>query len=148
MIMTIEAYPKDVPIGLHRDDLSGQMKRFADAFNLKEDVLHSTNVRSTSYDPKRKIWTLMLSPSGKVVECKHIVLCTGIGSWIPHVPEVPGREAYRGVSIHNADFKNGKELAAQGIKASTNYRELFGTRQGNSDGLLVGDSGRVCKHRI
>lgn len=120
-----KAYPEDVPIGLHRDDLAGQMKRFAKEFNLEEDVLHSTTVRSTSYDSSRKQWTVLLNPSGKTIECRHIVLCTGIGSWAPLVPEVPERETYKGFSIHNSDFKNGKELAAQGVKASP--RKATGT---------------------
>lgn len=114
----VKAYPKHATVGLHRDDLADQMRRFAGAFNLGQDVLHSTTIRSTSYDPERKKWTLTLSPSGKGIECKHIVLCTGIGSWAPHVPEIPGLETYQGVAIHSADFKNGRELAARGVKVS------------------------------
>lgn len=100
------------------------MRRFASEFNLEEDVLHSTTVRSTAYDSERKVWTVTLSPSGKTIECKHMVLCTGIGSWAPDMPEIPGREAYKGVSIHSAEYKNGRELAGQGVKVSLDARKL------------------------
>lgn len=105
-------------MGLHRDDLAEQMRRFAKAFNLGDDVLHSTTVRSTSYDPEDKTWTVSLNPCGKSIQCKQLVLCTGIGSWAPYTPDILGREAYQGVAIHSADFKNGKTLAAQGVKVS------------------------------
>lgn len=112
-------YPDHVPVGLRRDDLADQMRRFAGAFHLGDDVLHSTTVQSTSFDPDRKIWSVVVSPSGKTIVCKHLVLCTGIASSAPEVPAIPGREIYTGISIHSNDFNNGKELVARGVKAST-----------------------------
>lgn len=101
---------------LHRDDLADQMKRFAAAFHLDDDVLHSTTIQSTSFDTHRKIWSVVVSPSGKTIMCKHLVMCTGIASSAPYVPDIPGRGLYPGISIHSNDFKNGKELAARGVK--------------------------------
>lgn len=110
------AYPNHVPVGLHRDDLAEQMRRFAGAFHLNDDVLHSATVQSTSFDSIRKVWSVTVGPSEKTIACKHLVLCTGIASSAPYVPDIPGKELYQGISIHSNDFRSGKCIAAKGIK--------------------------------
>ena len=112
------AYRDGLPVGLHRDHLAEQMRRFSAAFHLDDAVLHSTTVQSTLFDPDCKTWSVVVKPSGKTITCEHLVLCTGIASSAPYVPDIPGSELYQGISIHSNDFQNGKDLAAKGIKVS------------------------------
>lgn len=100
------------------------MRRFAAAFHLDDDVLDSTTIQSTSFDTHQKIWSVVVNPSGKTIMCKHLVICTGIASSAPYVPDIPGRELYQGISIHSSDFKNGKELAARGVKVCLSIGNL------------------------
>ncbi|KKY36778.1 putative flavoprotein involved in k+ transport [Diaporthe ampelina] len=102
---------------LTKDDLAGQLRKYAAAFQL--NVINSAKILSTSFDAASKQWTVSLStPAGEhTVVSKHLVQATGIGSQKPFVPAIADEGQFGGVSIHSTRYKNGKEMVAQGVKS-------------------------------
>lgn len=111
-----EDYPSEAPEELTRDDLAGQMRRYGQTFDL--NIIHETRVAATDFDLSRKTWTLQLASREviKTIRCKHLALATGIGSWVPYVPEVANPNIYRGLVVHSHYYTRAKALAEQGIK--------------------------------
>ncbi|KAH8887797.1 FAD/NAD(P)-binding domain-containing protein [Thozetella sp. PMI_491] len=110
-------YPEDVPQLPNRVHLSEHMQRYAAAFKL--NMLNSTTIKWTSYDPLRKRWRVKLdTPSGeKNVVSKIFVQATGIGSSKPYIPDIPDKHLYKGINLHSTQFKNGKDLVGIGARS-------------------------------
>lgn len=115
---SIAEYPDDVPMLPDRQQLADHMKRYAAAFRL--NMLNSTTIKHTSYDLAAKRWTVKLNtPAGeRMVRARCFVQSTGIGCVRPHVPDIPGRGGYRGISVHSAQFWSAKQLKEKGVKVS------------------------------
>lgn len=110
-------YPEEMmPKFMNRDDLADQMETLAE--KLKLNTLLSTTIKSTKWDEQEWRWILELeTPFGsKTVRAKQLVQATGIGSQVPNQPDLPGAEKFKGVVMHSARFKNGKELVDMGAK--------------------------------
>ncbi|KAL8337475.1 hypothetical protein RB598_006395 [Gaeumannomyces tritici] len=91
---------------LSRDELAKHMQRYAEEFHL--DVVTSATVRSAQYNLASKRWTVQIeTPTGlRAAIGKHLVQATGVGSQQPYMPQVADRQAYKGISMHSADYKN------------------------------------------
>ena len=111
-------YPKEwqAPHLLTKDEIAKFTREYAETFNL--NVLTSTRLISSSYNQATKKWTVKLqTPEGqKTVITGHFVQATGIGSAMPYIPELSGRQMYQGVSIHSAHYKSAHLLAEQGAE--------------------------------
>lgn len=60
------------------------------------------------------------TPAGRrKIFSKQLVLATGFGSQKPNMPCIPGKELYKGTSIHSTQFKSGMELKEKGAKVSS-----------------------------
>lgn len=96
--------------------LADHMENYAATFNL--NILNSSTVEASSFDQPRGIWSVRIrTPYGvKTVVAKHLVQSTGIGCQKPYIPNIPGKESYRGISIHSEKYKNPKQLIDQGAK--------------------------------
>lgn len=103
---------------LSKDELASQVRRYVETFNL--NIITSAKIKSTQYDMSTERWEIEIdTPAGKrKVSSKQLVLATGFGSQKPNMPYIPGRELYRGTSIHSAQFKSGMDLKERGIKVS------------------------------
>ncbi|ETS86267.1 hypothetical protein PFICI_00095 [Pestalotiopsis fici W106-1] len=101
------------PHQLSKDDLGNHLRKYAESFNL--NTMTSVKQFSTTYNSKDEVWTISFeTPSGRRrVKCKHVVQATGFSSQIPYVPNIPGREFYRGRELHSARYKNPKQLQDQ-----------------------------------
>ncbi|KAH8895412.1 FAD/NAD(P)-binding domain-containing protein [Thozetella sp. PMI_491] len=110
-------YPDDTPEELTRDNLSQQMRRFAEAFDL--NVIHKSHVKATRRDEATKTWVLDVASSATVqtVQCKHLVLATGVASWTPYIPDIADQGVYSGIETHSHHYKSAKTLAESGAKA-------------------------------
>ncbi|CBF89179.1 uncharacterized protein ANIA_00586 [Aspergillus nidulans FGSC A4] len=102
---------------LTRQDLTSQVRRYVNSFNL--NTLHLAEIQWTEYDELAKKWTIAFqTPAG---QCKatssHLVLATGIGSLKPNIPYIAEPHIYKGISIHSAEYKNAKLLKEQGVKS-------------------------------
>ncbi|KAF7588254.1 hypothetical protein BBP40_005976 [Aspergillus hancockii] len=111
-------YDKELqtPHLLTRDELATQVRRYVEAYDL--NIITSAQIQSTQYDESAKRWTVKFhTPAGQsTATSKHVVLATGIGSQKPNIPSIADRHLYQGVSIHSAQYQNGKQLAEKGAK--------------------------------
>lgn len=102
------------------------MRKYAEAFHL--NVLGSSTVEASSFSKATGTWTLKLrTPSGsKIVKAKHVVQSTGTTGSKAYIPDLPGRNLYKGVSIHSAQYMNPKTL--KGAKVSMSYQAIIQQR--------------------
>ncbi|KAK1750497.1 putative indole-3-pyruvate monooxygenase YUCCA4 [Echria macrotheca] len=111
-------YPEHLkhPHLLTRDDLAAHLRRFISTFHL--NIINSAKITSTVYDPAVKLWTVKFTtPSGsRTATAKHLVQATGIASQKPYLPDIPNRQAYKGLSMHSAEYKNPSKSLA-GVKS-------------------------------
>lgn len=121
------AYPKDSPQILERDMLADHMKNYAATFKL--NIMNSSTVEASSLDQSKGVWNIKIhTPHGpKTVTAKHLVQCTGISGHRPFVPKIPGKESYKGTSIHSAEYKNPKQLSDLGAKVRIPLLSSIGT---------------------
>ncbi|KAJ4123046.1 hypothetical protein NW768_010038 [Fusarium equiseti] len=102
---------------LSKDELADHLRTYVEAFNL--NVITSAKIVSTVYDKSTKRWTVKLdTPAANLtVTAKHFVQATGIVSQKPHVPVMPNKHLFEGISIHSSEYKNGQTLVDQGVKS-------------------------------
>ncbi|KAI0481998.1 hypothetical protein GGR56DRAFT_164706 [Xylariaceae sp. FL0804] len=108
---------KQSPHRLTKYDVAEYLEEYAERCRLS--ILFSATIKSTVYNAAaEQKWTVKVeTPSGpKIIVAKHFVQTTGIGSGKPFVPAIPNRELFKGISIHSTQYRNGRELAAQGVK--------------------------------
>ncbi|WP_284742376.1 flavin-containing monooxygenase [Amycolatopsis sp. RTGN1] len=93
-----------------------------DKFDLRRDIRFGAEVVSAVWDEPTGIWTVR-TRAGAEMRARFLVAATGILS-VPHIPDVPGREAFRGEQHHPGrwpktpvDFA-GKRVALVGTGAS------------------------------
>ncbi|KAM0272571.1 hypothetical protein ACHAQH_008657 [Verticillium albo-atrum] len=112
-------YPEEAEYELPREELKRHIQRFAQEFDLRPRILNNSTVTATVFDEKSKTWKLQLLVNGAATSasCKALILATGSGFSTPHVPEVVGREAFGGLSMHSSSFRSGKELVERGAKS-------------------------------
>jgi putative flavoprotein involved in K+ transport len=77
---------------------------------MELDLWTSTKCLKAAYDEKAAEWTVQVNRGGQLVELrpKQLVLATGV-SGFPHVPEIPGAEAFGGRIVHSSQFGGGEE---------------------------------------
>ncbi|KUI59726.1 putative indole-3-pyruvate monooxygenase YUCCA11 [Cytospora mali] len=111
------SYPKDNPLILTKDMLADHMKNYAAAFNL--NILNSSTVEASSFSQSKCIWNARIrTPHGiKTVVARNLVQSTGIGSQKAFIPDIPGKESFKGINIHSAIYKNPEQLSLQGAKS-------------------------------
>ncbi|OBR06352.1 Flavin-containing monooxygenase [Colletotrichum higginsianum IMI 349063] len=116
-----QAYPHSSNDGLTRDQLGAQIQAFAREFDLERRVLHRTTVTATAYDSTTRTWSVELRTGERRrrLSCRCLVLATGAGfSGAAPLPDLPGRELFRGPSMHSVEFRNAKEIVAKGAKSA------------------------------
>lgn len=113
-------YPKELqsPHRLTKFEVAEHLQQYAANFHL--NIMLSTTVRSTAYNPIKKQWTCKVQTQGrsgiKTIVSKHLVQATGIGSGTPRLPLIENENVYRGMSLHSTQYRNAQQLADHGIK--------------------------------
>ncbi|KAI0423091.1 hypothetical protein F5X98DRAFT_382412 [Xylaria grammica] len=107
------------PYLLTRHDVAEHSRQYAENFHL--NVILSAKVQSTVYHTLEKRWTVILDIANgsetKTIICKHFIQATGWGAGGPHVPAIPGKDLYKGYSVHTMSYKNAQLLAKDGVKS-------------------------------
>ena len=80
-------------------------------------MITSAKLISTVWDNKTRTWqaTFDTLAGPRAVKAKHFVQATGVGSQKPYLPPIADG-GYQGKSMHSQGFRNGKALAADGVK--------------------------------
>lgn len=83
-------------------------------------MINSACIHSATFDESHKRWTIdPETPDGnRTVLSKHLAQATGIGSQIPHIPSIAGRDLFQGLNIHSASYKNAtKDIKDKGLRS-------------------------------
>lgn len=115
-------YKKELqsPNRLNKYDVAEHLRQYVTNFHL--NVILSTTILSSSYNPSKKKWTIKLKATdgnqGKTIISKHFVQATGIGSQKPYLPPIEDEHLFKGLSLHSTHYTNARSLSEQGIKVS------------------------------
>ncbi|KAL0941338.1 flavin-containing monooxygenase [Colletotrichum truncatum] len=115
------SYPEKAGPGLTRDELANQLHAFAEEFDLDRRVLHQSRVIATTQEAGSNLWKAKIydgnSGRERSITCKCLILATGAGFSGINLPDLPGRELFKGPSIHSSEFRNGGLLVDGGAKS-------------------------------
>jgi putative flavoprotein involved in K+ transport len=105
-------YPDSWPVYTPKDKIADWFEFYADAMEL--NVWTQADLYDSKYDADDARWTLKIrTPDGKrVVRPKDVVLATGAAAEV-NLPEVPGRQAFRGVSYHSSAHTSAQDWAGK-----------------------------------
>jgi cation diffusion facilitator CzcD-associated flavoprotein CzcO len=98
------------------------LNHVVDRFDLRRHMRFDAKVTSAVFDEPSGTWTVTLG-DGTRMRARFLIAATGVLS-VPYIPEVPGREVFRGEAYHTGrwpaepvDF-NGKRVAVVGTSSS------------------------------
>jgi cation diffusion facilitator CzcD-associated flavoprotein CzcO len=98
------------------------LNHVVDRFDLGRHIRFGANVASATFDESSAMWTVVLG-DGRELRARFLVAATGVLS-VPYFPDVPGRDLFRGESLHTGrwpttpvDFA-GKRVAVVGTGSS------------------------------
>ena len=105
-------YPSSWPVYCPKDKIADWFESYASAMEL--NVWTSAEMTDSSYDEATGRWTLTVStPEGeRVVHPRDVVLATGAAGE-PNVPNVPGRDTFRGTSYHSSRHASATDWAGK-----------------------------------
>jgi cation diffusion facilitator CzcD-associated flavoprotein CzcO len=103
-------------------EIERYLNHVVDRFDLRRHIRFGARVTSAVYDEAAGIWTVKAGDGTEVRA--HIVVSVTGGLSAPIFPNVPGRESFKGIAYHTAewpkeplDFK-GKRVAVVGVGSS------------------------------
>jgi hypothetical protein len=97
-------------------------KAFADYFDAYASALHIPVLRSSSVDTVTRDqdgrWSAVITSDGeidssRVVRAKHVVMAAGVYN-APIVPEIPGKETFKGTTLHSSQYTSCHDLGLVG----------------------------------
>lgn len=98
------------------------LNHVVDRFDLRRHMRFDTKVTSAEFDEATGTWTVVAG-DGSAFRTRFLIAATGVLS-VPYFPDVPGRQDFRGVSLHTGlwpetpvDFA-GKHVAVIGTGSS------------------------------
>jgi putative flavoprotein involved in K+ transport len=94
-------FPENWPVFSSKDKIADWLESYTTVMEL--NYWPSTEVKSARYDAETGEWTVTLEREGNamVLRPKQLVLATGM-SGKPNVPDLPGRERFRGDQHHSS----------------------------------------------
>ncbi|KAF8582165.1 dimethylaniline monooxygenase [Ramaria rubella] len=111
--MLYTRFSSTAPKYTSRDKVAAMLEQYA--YNQDLVIWNRTTMLPTpSYDNVSKRWTVSILRDGVEVTLHpyHIVLAMGtLGK--PHIPDLPGKKEYKGVSLHATDFKGARTYAGK-----------------------------------
>jgi cation diffusion facilitator CzcD-associated flavoprotein CzcO len=101
-------FPKGTPRYPSRDQVVDYLERYALHFGIAPDF--AQRVDSVRYRNGEWITTT----SGGVYRSKRVVVATGCNA-VPHVPQWPGQEHFRGRILHSSEYRNAAAFRDQDV---------------------------------
>jgi cation diffusion facilitator CzcD-associated flavoprotein CzcO len=104
-----------------QEEILAYLREVAEEYRVAELIEASARVAECAFDESRSVWRVR-TEAGAEHEAEVVVLATGQLSR-PAIPEIPGRERFRGHSFHSARWDHqyrfaGKRVAVVGTGAS------------------------------
>ena len=100
-------FPPSWPVYITKDKLANWLEAYVEAMEI--NCWTGTELVSGGYDEKTACWTVNLKRSDgttRVMRPRHVVLAVG-ASPIPHVPPLPGLDAFAGTVMHSEGYVTG-----------------------------------------
>lgn len=100
-------FPETWPIWLSKDRLAGWLESYAEFQEL--NVWTATELQSATYDETSQNWTVTLRTPNEVrtLQCKHLVIATGVSGSIPNKPKMDGLDDFKGEIRHSGEYTRG-----------------------------------------
>jgi len=105
-------FPDHWPVFTPKDKLGDWLEMYVKVMEL--NYWTSSPCRKASYDEARKEWTVLVDRQGELLTLrpKQLVLATGM-SGFPEVPNLPGRESFKGAQHHSSRHTSGEAYAGK-----------------------------------
>jgi putative flavoprotein involved in K+ transport len=105
-------FPDHWPIFSPKDKIGDWLEMYTKVMEL--NFWHSTECQNARYDEAKQEWTVTVVRGGEtvVLHPKQLVLATGM-SGIPHVPEIPGANTFKGRQHHSSKHTSGEEYVGK-----------------------------------
>lgn len=102
--------PENWPRWLHRDQVASFMEHYAAIMGL--DILSNASVTNIEFDEAAKRYNVQVcGPKGNLTLLpRHVVLATGVFSEQPIIPDIPGREDFKGEMYHSGKHKSARQV--------------------------------------
>ena len=107
-------FPPNWPVFSPKDKIGDWLEMYARVMEL--NYWGGTTARSASYDEEAGRWTLVVERGGEEITLRpeELVLATGM-SGKPNVPDLPGRERFRGVQQHSSEHQGPEGWAGRRV---------------------------------
>ena len=97
-----------------QEELERYFNHVADRFDLRRDIRLNTRVAAMSFDEDESRWSVE-TENGERISARFCVMATGPLS-MPNVPDVPGRDAFRGQVLQTSRWPQGElDLAGKRV---------------------------------
>ncbi|MDV7075824.1 flavin-containing monooxygenase [Gordonia amicalis] len=94
-------------------DILAYLRRVADTRGLRESIRFGVDVATAEFDDSANRWVLTTT-AGEVIETD--VLVTAVGQLSqPAVPDIEGRDTFRGPAFHSAEWDHDVDLAGKRV---------------------------------
>jgi cation diffusion facilitator CzcD-associated flavoprotein CzcO len=100
-------FPPSWPVYIAKDKLANWLEAYVEAMEI--NCWTGTELSGGAYDEQSGCWTVTLrraDGSERIMRPRHVVLAVG-ASPIPHVPELPGLDAFAGKVMHSEGYVTG-----------------------------------------
>ncbi|PCH39605.1 FAD/NAD(P)-binding domain-containing protein [Wolfiporia cocos MD-104 SS10] len=111
--MLYQPYPETWPEFTPRDKMADWLEQYS----ISQDLVVWTDSYAkpgATYDPSTKRWSLVVSKDGTdvILHPAHIVSAIG-STGPPRIPSLPGKEVFRGITMHSSEYRGGAEFAGK-----------------------------------
>jgi putative flavoprotein involved in K+ transport len=105
-------FPDHWPVYSPKDKIGDWLEMYAKIMEL--DIWNSTTCTNAAYDAQAGKWTVEVLRNGQphTLHPTHLVLATGM-SGFPNIPNVPGKERFRGRWHHSSQHRGGEGHSGQ-----------------------------------
>lgn len=105
-------FPTSWPIFSAKDKIADWFEFYAEVMEL--NVWTNAEMTDSSYDEATGVWTLEVSTAEgvRVLHPKDVILATGAAAEV-NLPEIAGRDAYRGISYHSSAHVSGADWSGK-----------------------------------
>ncbi|PFH47514.1 hypothetical protein AMATHDRAFT_67595 [Amanita thiersii Skay4041] len=110
------AFPANWPAFSPARKLAGWLDMYAEAMEL--NIWNSSSVEQAVQDPSTKKWKVTVKRgdgSERVLNVKHVIFATGLGSPNTNVPKIPGMEKFKGQILHSVQHKRATDHAGKKV---------------------------------
>jgi cation diffusion facilitator CzcD-associated flavoprotein CzcO len=95
-------------------EIQEYLEHCATKYGVRPHLRLGVGVKAARYQDATSTWKLELD-DGEELECRVLLSCAGHGLSVPALPEIAGRDTFRGVSMHSARWDHAVELEGKRV---------------------------------